>query len=523
MKIERIKNASRNIVFGTILKLYQMIIPFITRTAVIYILGVKYVGLSGLFSSILQILNLAELGVGSAMVFSMYRPIAEDDEKSICALMKLYRIYYSIIGTVICAAGLILLPFIPKLINDTLPDDVNVYVLYLLNLAATVFSYWLFAYKNSIIIAHQRVDVTNKIMLVTETLKFVLQIAAIAVFRNYYWFVAVILFIQILSNIITAVCATKMYPKYKAKGKLPKGLVHKINRRIRDLLTAKFGSIIVYFSDTIIISAFLGLTTLAVYQNYFYPINAVIGIVSVVFSSCTAGIGNSLIIESENKNFNDLNTFTFIIAWIGGFGAVCFLCLLQPFMELWVGQDLMLDLSVVICLCVYFFVFEINTLLNLYKDAAGMWHEDRWRPLITSLANLALNLTMVQIWGLYGVILSTVVSTLCIGLPWLIHNLFTVIFEKKYIKNYLLHLFFYTAVSLAVCAVTYFICGLLPLPTWLLLIVRAMICCIVPNALFFAAYRKMPEFAQTLELADKMTNGRFNKIFKKLVPSKKDN
>ena len=156
MKIERTKNATKNIVFGIILKIYTIIVPFFMRTVMIHYLGVEYLGISSLFTSILQVLNLVELGVGSAMVFSMYKPIAEDDYTSICALMKLYKIYYRIIGAIILVLGLIICPFISYLIKSDLPPDMNIYILYIINLLATVFSYWLFAYKNSLLQAFQR-------------------------------------------------------------------------------------------------------------------------------------------------------------------------------------------------------------------------------------------------------------------------------------------------------------------------------------------------------------------------------
>ena len=164
MRIERTKNATRNIVFGVILRIYQIVVPFIMRTAMIYYLGVQYLGLNSLFASVLSVLTLAELGVGSAMVFSMYKPIAEDDTKTICALMQLYKVYYRIIGLIIAIIGLVITPFIPHLIHSDLPEGLNIYVLYMLHLASTVLSYWLFAYKNCLLRAHQRNDITNNIL-----------------------------------------------------------------------------------------------------------------------------------------------------------------------------------------------------------------------------------------------------------------------------------------------------------------------------------------------------------------------
>lgn len=128
MKIERTKNAARNVVFGMILKIYALALPFVMRTAMIYWLGIEYLGLNSLFTSVLEVLNLAELGVGSAMTFSMYKPIAEDDRDKICALMNLYHCYYRVIGGVVLAGGLVIFPFLPNLIEGDIPSDINIYI-----------------------------------------------------------------------------------------------------------------------------------------------------------------------------------------------------------------------------------------------------------------------------------------------------------------------------------------------------------------------------------------------------------
>lgn len=515
-KIERTKNASRNIFFGLILKIYQILVPFLMRTAMIYLMGVQYLGLNSLFTSVLQVLNLAELGVGSAMVYSMYKPIVEDDETTICALMKLYRTYYRVIGLIIAVVGCILTPFIPHLIKSDIPSGLNVYVLYLLNLGATVLSYWLFAYKNSILQAHQRTDVVSKVTLITSTVQYVLQLAVLGIFHNYYLYVIVALATQALTNIVTAICSDKLYPQFKPKGRVDKVQVQRINQRIRDLFTSKIGSIIYDSADTIVISAFLGLTVLAVYQNYFFILNSITGLIAVVFSACTAGIGNSIVMESKEKNFNDLKKFTFIITWIAGFCSVCLLCIYQPFMELWTGKDLMLSISAVICFVVYFFVRQFNALFNLYKDASGMWHEDRLRPLVAALTNLALNLILVQFIGIYGILLSTVIAILCVGMPWLLHNLFTVIFDKKHMWSYIGSLLRYCLVVLFSCAITYLICSRINIGLIPTILVRGMICIIVPNVIYFLVFRKTYEYNQVLHLLNNMTKGKINKVLVKL-------
>lgn len=515
MKIERTKNAKRNMIFGTALKLYQILLPFLMRTAMIYCLGVQYLGLNSLFTSILQVLNLAELGVGSAMVFSMYKPIAEEDHKTICALINLYKWYYRIIGAVVLVGGVLIVPFIPNLIEGDIPSDINVYVLYLLNLGATVLTYWLFAYRNSILQGYQRNDVVSKVTIATDTVKYALQIGALFIFHNYYYYVIAVLLTQAIGNIATAVISKKMYPQYDPKGKLPKEEVKKINGRIRDLFTAKLGFIIVNFADTIVISAFLGLTVLAVYQNYYFIMTAVIGLMTVIFQSCTAGIGNSIIVETKEKNYLDFKKFTMLISWIAGICTSCFLCLYQPFMKIWVGKDLMLSFFAVVCFCIYYFMYEINQLINTYKDAAGMWHEDRWRPLVTALTNLVLNLIMVQFWGIYGVLLSTVLSMVLVGMPWLIHNLFTVVFERKQLSGYLKTLFFYVIVVAISCFLCGFLCSFINFSNIITLLLRGVVCVILPNLIYFVAFRKTKEFMGCMKLMDKITSGKL-KLEKRL-------
>ena len=261
----RVRNASRNVVFGMFLKGYQILLPFIMRTAIMYYMGDGYLGLNSLFGSVLWVLNLAELGVGSAMVYSMYQPIIDNDKEQICALLKLYQKYYRIIGLVIAVVGGILTPFIPYLVKSDMPEGVSIYVVYLLNLFCTCMSYWLLAYKNSLLTAHQRNDVASKVMLVTNTFQYAAQLVVVMTIGDYYIYLIVQIFTQIVTNLVTAYFANKMYPEYKAVGKLPKETVKKINNRIRDLFTMKVGQVIVSSADTIVISAFLGLAANAFY------------------------------------------------------------------------------------------------------------------------------------------------------------------------------------------------------------------------------------------------------------------
>lgn len=496
MKLERSKNAARNVIFGSITKIYNILVPFLMRTALIYCLGMEYVGLNSLFTSILSVLNLAELGVGSALVFSMYKPLAEDDTEKICALMRLYKIYYRIIGLVILVVGAAFTPFLPYMVKGDLPPGMNLYVLYYINLLTTVISYWLFAYKNCLLNVHQRNDITDKIGYILNTLKTIIELAILFFVKDYYVYIIVALIFGVVNNVVTAVIVDKLYPQYKAIGKLPKEETQAINRRVRDLFTAKIGGIIGSSADTVVISAFLGLSQLAIYQNYFYILNSVLGFVTLITASSRSGIGNSIVTESCGKNYNDLKKLTFMFAWIGIFCTCCLACLYQPFIELWVGKDNMLSFGMVITFCIYFFVYEMHSLLCVYKDASGIWHSDRFRPLITSLSNLVMNLIMVQYWGLYGVLISTVLSIVVIGMPWIILNLFKTVFKRNP-KEYIIRQFLYFLLAVVLTAICIFVTNYVNFKSLILtIILRLLICVIIPNAVLYILFRKSDEFIQ---------------------------
>lgn len=504
MQLEKTKNAKRNIIFGLVLKIYQILLPFIFRTVILQTIGIEYLGLNSLFTSVLQVLNLAELGVGSAMVFSMYKPIVDDDEVKICALMKLYRLYYRIIGAIVLIVGLAITPFIPYLISGDVPADMNVYILYLLNLGATVLTYWLFAYKNSILSAHQRVDVSSKVTILTDTLKYGLWLIALYVFKNYYYYVIAILFSQVVNNILTAIIAHKLYPQYQAKGNISKEERKAINKRIADLFTSKLGGTLTGSTATIVISAFLGLEILAIYQNYLYIITSITSFILILNNSILAGIGNKMQTNSLEENYHDFRVFIFIQFWIMGFCITCFTVLFQPFMTLWMGSDLLLDYLAVILLCLYFLGNQYVQALSVYKDAGGIWHSDRFRPLISGIINLIVDLILVQFIGLYGVLIAKIISSVFISAPWITYNVYHTIFKSEKISKYLCDILLYIAVSLVVVLVTNAACYFIPSGGIGWFILRAGICAVLPNILFVLSYCRLSLFKDCLKLFKKM-------------------
>lgn len=488
MNLERSKNTKRNIVAGLVNQCVSLLLPFLTRSLMIRKMGVDYLGLNSLFSSILQVLSLAELGFGSAMVYNMYKPIAENDTDTVCALLKAYRDIYRIIGAVILSAGIAVLPFIPKLIQGACPAGMNLYILFLIYLSNAVISYWMFAYKISLLNAFQRADVVSNAATVTKLLLNVLQIMVLFTVRNYYVYVILIPFCTILNNLISAYMADKLFQGYVCKGVLSKEIKDSIRHNVAGLIIGRLCTVSRNSFDSIFITAFMGLTVSAIYSNYYYVILAVIMMISVITGSMLAGVGNSAACYDTRKNYEDMKKFNFLYMWISGWCTVCLVCLVQPFMEFWVGAEYMFDTKTVFLLCIYFYVLKMGDIRAVYSDAVGLWWQNRYRAVAESAANLILNYLFVKRWGVNGIIMATLISlfliNFCLG---------SQIVYKHYFKNgkigeyFGLHIF-YGLVTLAACLATYYICGLVRIKGLAGLVLKAVICCILPNCLYLAVY-----------------------------------
>lgn len=455
---QKTKNSIRNTVTGFALKILELIFPFIVRTVLIYKLGLEYSGLNSLFTSVLQTLSIAELGVGTCMVVHMYKPVNDGDIIKLCALMKLYKLYYRIIGAVILIIGSLLIPFLPKLIAGEVPFGINIYAIYFLNLGATVISYWLFSYRNSLFVAYQRLDITNNITFVVSLLKYTAQILVLVYFKNYYIFLIISLFGQIVINIVTAIFSLKYYKDCNPVGELSKEERKKINSSIRDLFTSQLGHVITNSVDSIVISAFLGLVPLSIYQNYYYILTAIISFFTIFYNSVKASVGNGLLNKSVDSNYNDFKFIVYLDFAMLTLCMSCFVSLVQTFMTVWVGGEYLLSEDCVFLFGAYLLTYELSRVLCLYKDAAGKWHSDRYRPLISAVVNLVINIIFVNTIGITGVLLSTIVAYLCINTPWIIQCLFVDVFEGCQKNKFVRMIAGYTMITVLICIVVYLIC-----------------------------------------------------------------
>ena len=501
----RTQHAKRNIITSISNKLVSMFATFIMRTIIIRYLGSLYLGLDSLFVSILQILSLAELGVGSAMVFSMYKPIAEDDTPAVCALLNLYRTIYRWIAVAMVAIGLIMVPFLHIIVKTELPADLNLYVLYFINLSSIILSYMLFAYRSSLFTATQHFSVDNNIVTFFKIASSIAQAAAVIIFRNYYYYCLILPLTELLKNYAIYVISNKMYPQYQCEGVVPKEEIDNIKKRVAGMFLYKLSGVFRNSFDSIVLSAFLGLHILAKYNNYYYILNAITGIIILTSTSITASVGNSIVLETKKKNYNDFNKFQMLYMWIMSWATICLLCCYQPFIKIWVGENMLFGDGIMIIFCIYFLTQGFNRICYIYRQAAGLWWQDRYRPVVESIVNLTLNIILVKYIGVVGVMLSTIFCLITINCVWGTYTLFRHYFTDEHMSAFLLKLGLYTMLTAVSGTICYFVCLWLGLSGVMAIIVNLAIATLVSNIVFAVGTSFLPEFRPAVRFLRKLT------------------
>lgn len=485
-------------------KIVNLVFPFVIRSVLIQTLGREYLGLSSLFVSILQVLSLAELGFSNAIIYNLYKPIADDDQKTIRALLGLYRKIYRIIGIVVMVGGALLLPFLRYLIHGDAPSGINIYALYLIYLLNTASTYFLFAYKSALINAMQRNDIISNVHMITSIAQYSFQIIILLALENYYLFIIVQLLSSILNNILVAIMAKKNYPQYICEGKISKEQKKDIKKRVAGLMIQKICATTRNSLDSIFISAMIGLSTVAMYSNYYTIMTAIIGVMGIITSSITASVGNSIVTESEDKNYKDLKKFNFIYMWLSGWLTICLLCIYQPFMKIWMGEENMFPFGVVILFCIYFYSLKMGDIRSTYSDAKGLWYENRFRAIAESIANVILNLVLGYFFGVCGIIAGTLISLLIINFGYGSQILFKHYFVHQKMSGYFISHGTYALVTTLIAAATYFVCSCVKVDGVLGLAIIGMICLMVPNVFYYVVYRKTDSFKQAAAFIKKI-------------------
>ena len=490
---KRTSNSIRNSLFGIGSQIIIVLIGFFTRSVFLKYLSEDYLGLNGLFSNVISILSLTELGFGTAAIFSLYKPLAEKDEQKVAALMNLYAKIYHVMFAVVSILGLVLTPFIRYLIKD-IPEDIpDIYVIYLLFVLNSALSY-LFAYKRSLLFADQQ---NFKISAVTAIFKILLaavQITGLVLTGSYYAYLISMIVLVFLENVVLSLMVDRHYPylrKYK-KAQVDDVTKKRLISDTKALMMHKVGSIAVYQTDNLITSAFVNLATVGLYSNYELIANSLRQLITSMTEGMKASIGNYNASEGPEKRLAFFKKYDLLLHLINSFCTVSMFCLFNPFIGLFFGKKYLFDMPLVLIISIAFYVRGMRVSFNTIKETCGIFRPDRYKPLFEAGGNVVLSIILVKLIGFPGVILGTIITTLLICYPIEVYVTCKYAFESGVALYYKMLLKNSVLLTLQL-ALTYGLCLLLPGDGFLNLLLRAVVCLILPNALNLLFYWRTEE------------------------------
>lgn len=489
--MNRARNSIRNIIFGLSGQILNILMSFAMRTVFIHTLDAVYQGVNGTFTNILMLFSLADLGVGTAIIYALYKPIADDDKEKIQGLMKLYQKAYTIIGFVIIALGIVTLPFLEYLVKDAdIPDLHLIFMLFVINTASGYF----FSYKGSLITAHQKNYIVTNVIYGTSILCYAIQMVVMSVTHNYILTLSIQVGTNALQGIITMNIANRMYPYIRGKNDsvLPAKDRKAIFKSVRSLMFYRAGQVVINGTDSLIISSIVGVNEAGIYSNYSLLTTTVKNLLQQVFNASTASIGNMAATESPRRKYRVYKAIFFGNFWMFGFASVCFYVLLNPFVAMWAGEDRLLAKHVVVFIVLNFYLVGMRNVNTTFRDTMGVFEEGKFIPIISAIVNIGISILTANMFGLIGAFIGTTVSMIT-TLVWMEPVvLFKYGFRRSplpYFRKYLIY--FITTVFAVV--LTDSIAGLLGTGV-LAFLGKFFICLIVPNVLFYLLFRNTAEF-----------------------------
>lgn len=492
MKKSRIYNSTLNISVGLIYKILVLVLNFVSRSIFITVLGIDYLGVNGLFTNILSVLSLAEMGVGTALIYSMYKPLAENNKTKLAALINYYKSIYTNIGIIVTIVGIAMIPFLDILIRlDTPIDNLKLYyVLFLLN---SVVSYF-FVYRTSIVIADQK-DYKLKIyQMIFSVIQVTGQIIILLTTKNYVLYLLIQIICGILVNVVSASQASKLYPYIKDNYKLEKDEKVAIWTNIKSFLYYRVGGVILNNTDNILISIIVGTSMVGVYSNYNMIIVQVTGFTSIIFSSLQASFGNLNSESDVEKSYNVFEAVNLLSFWIYGFCSVCFIVLFQDFIVLWIGDKFLLSKAVVIAAVCTFYLQGMLYPIWLYRETTGLFKYTKYTMVYASIINLVLSIVLGLKFGVFGILFATVIARICTNIwfePLKLHRIFFKKSSRRYFTKQIINLFLLVIVII----ITEILSNYLMLSNNIFnFVLKAILCIIIPNIIFFIVFRKSKEF-----------------------------
>ena len=504
MKSSRTDNSIKNILVSSIVHIITVVLSFAVRTVFIHRLGNSYLGINGLFSNILSLLSFAELGLGNAIVFALYKPIADDNYKKTSALMNFYAKAYKAIGFFILVAGIVIVPFLGYIIGDTsqIPKDLPpiefIFLLYILNTSLGYF----FNYKRSIIVASQNGKLDSINQLIFNIIKDALQILALVLFKSFVLYLLAQIVCTFLGNLAISDKTDKLFPYLKEnRGEVLDAKTYRgIQKNVLAMLCHKLGSVVVSGTDNILITQFVGILATGVYSNYVLLTSTVTTLIQQVMSPITASVGNLVALEDKDRGFFLFKKLMMANSFIAILFSTCLLTLSNRFVSFMWGENSVMSSKVVLVLMLNFYINIMRKSSQIFIDTTGLFWQIRWKSLFEAGINLFFSIALAS-WvnlGILGIVLGTLISNLLTNFWWEPYVIFKYYFQKSFIifiREYVIYSIDFVATVFLSLAIEHFI-----QESFVGLLCCGIVSVIVSLLVFSVAFHKREEYVYYVSL-----------------------
>lgn len=504
----RTKKSVKNSVYAVISKLVIVAMSFALRTVFIKTLSKQYLGINGLFSNIITMLSLADLGIGIAIPYTLYSPLAKNDTERIKVLMKFYAKMYNIIGVIVLLVGVALTPFLHIFVKE-MPDIPNIQLIYVLFVLSSAMSYF-FVYKKMLMDSDQKGYISSRIIMRVTIIVNIIQIILLVVTKNYILYLCLNILSVLIHNVIISMKCNSMYPyiKEKTNEKIDKKDIKELTHNIYALCIYKVGVVILNGTDNIIISKLIGVVEVGLYSNYLLIVNSLTGIVSQIFSAITSSIGNMVVTDNSTKSESILRRLQFFNFWIYSVCSICLFVLSNNFIKLWVGEQYCLSEFVAFLIALNFFVYGMQSVVSSFRDAYGLFVQGKYRPVVMVIVNIILSIVLTKFIGIAGVIIGTIVSRLAVTGIWDPIVVYKYGFKMKS-KRYFLSYYTYLIVFLIIELLVWLVAKNISVGNLFVLGIVGIVTFITTNVILLLIYRKTDNFKYFSEKIGSIIKSKF--------------
>lgn len=469
-------------------------------------LSADYLGVNGLFTNILSMLSLAELGVGTAIVYALYKPLAEDDKPRIAMLVQFYGRCYKVIGAVVAFLGLCLMPFLNKLISEQPKISENLYAIYLLYLFNTASTYF-FSYRGSLLMAAQQNYLVTGVNYIITISQSIIQMILLVITHSYMLYLIIQSVGTLVYNIVISYIAKNRFPFIADKEVPALDLLTKkdLSKNIRALIIIKISGMLVNQTDSLIITFFNGLAVTGYTSNYTLFSGTLNSFLNVIFSGITASVGNFNAVEDRNRKLNLFYNINFVNFWLFGWAAIGIFLVSNDLVSLLFGNSYVLPLSIPFVIALNFYLVGMQSAVWTFKNTLGLFRPGRYLLIVTATINLACSIYLGALWGVFGILLATSISRMLTNIWYDPYAVFKYGFQESvfpYFKKYVK----FALILILTGGICYYLCSLCHFSIWANVIVKFIICCIVPNAVFLVCFYRAEEFQYFVHLAGKVVN-----------------